>query len=110
MSATFEWFDENKTLKRILGNNRVGTFVASTCERFMNPYVPMDTGMLAQNTLVEPFKVTYNQPYAHRQFNGNGFNFSRDMHPLATSHWDKAMQSARGNDIANEVSIYIRSM
>lgn len=110
MAVKFEWYDENKTLKRFTENDKVGKFLAETCERYMNPYVPMDTGMLAQNTLIEPFKVTYNQPYAHRQYTGDGFHFSRDMHPLATSRWDREMQAARKKDIAKETSDFIRSM
>lgn len=83
-------------------------FLAETCAKEMNPYVPMDTGMLSQNYITEPFKVTYTSVYAHRQFNGDGFNFSKEMHPLATSHWDKAMVSAKKTKIAKEVTDYIK--
>ena len=94
-------------IKRICSNRSVGLFVASTCERHMNPYVPMDTGMLSQNTIVEPFKVTYNQEYAKRCFYGWDLNFRKEKHPLATSRWDKATESAKGNVIAKEISTYI---
>lgn len=94
-------------IKRIAANRKVGLFLATTCERYMNPYVPMDTGMLAQNTVVEPFRVYYNQDYAKKVYNGTNRNFSKEKHPLATAKWDEAMISAKRNQIAKEVTEYI---
>lgn len=94
-------------IKRICSNRNVGIFLASTLERKMNKYVPMDTGMLAQNVVVEPFRITYNQPYATKMYEGTNLNFSKEKHPLATSHWDKACMSANGEAIARELSAYI---
>lgn len=95
-------------IKTIASNRKVGLFLASTCERYMNPYVPMDTGMLAQNTVVEPFRVYYNQNYAADVYEGNGRNFHKDKHPLATAKWDEAMISAKRNQIAKEMTEYIK--
>lgn len=97
-----------RKIKSICSNPKVGLFLASTCERYMNPYVPMDTGTLSQDTTVEQFRVTYNQPYAHRMFEGTNLNFNKEKHPLATAHWEKAMEVARKNDIATDVTNYIR--
>lgn len=33
-------FDVNKTLKRLINNDKVGLFMAETCARYMNPYIP----------------------------------------------------------------------
>lgn len=112
MGVSFKLIGLNstKTAKRICGNNNVGTFMAETVLRYMTPYVPMDSGMLSQNVTTEPFKLTYNVPYAKYQFNGNGFNFSKEKHPLATAHWDKATQNAKSTQIAKEVTKYIGRM
>lgn len=94
-------------IKNICNNRSVGLFVATTWERYMNPYVPMDTGILSQNTTIEPFKITYEQMYATHCFYGEGFNFRKEKHPLATARWDKATESAKGNVIAKEISEYL---
>lgn len=95
------------TSDRILGSRAVGMFVSETCARYMAPYVPMDGGQLYQNYTAEPFKVTYNQPYASRQYHGTHFNFRKDKHPLATAEWDKAMLSVRRDELASEISAFI---
>lgn len=95
-------------LDKIANSRKVGLFLASTCARYMNPYVPMKSGMLSQNVTIEPFTITYNQVYAHRLYEGNSFDFSHEKHPLATAHWDKPMVAARGKEIGKEVSEYIR--
>lgn len=100
-------FDVNKTLKRLINNDKVGLFMAETCARYMNPYIPMETGMLSQNYITEPWEVTYTQPYAHTMLEGDGFNFSKEQHPLATAHWDEATQKAKSTQIAKEIQSFI---
>lgn len=98
-----------RKIKSTVNNVKVGLFVASTCEKYMNTYVPMDTGMLSQNTTIQPFRVIYNtEPYATYIYHGAGLNFNKEKHPLATAYWDKAMLSARKNDISRQVSDYLR--
>jgi hypothetical protein len=74
----------------------------------MNPFVPMDSGVLSQTyeTGHDAFGgfVKYVSPYAHYQFNGIGFNFSKKYHSLATSHWDKAMMTVYENQLANDLN------
>ena len=101
--------------------------------QYMEPYVPMQTGILAQSPTVDEHGVHYNQPYAHYQYEGLvygpnipitqdgvviGFfskpgetkhptgehlQYSKEMHPLATDHWDKAMMRDRGDEFCLEV-------
>lgn len=97
-------------IKAITNNRKVGLFCASTWERHMNKYVPMDTGMLAQNTNIEPYEVHYNQTYASKVYEGTGLNFSEEKHPLATAYWDRACASADGEKIAREVSRYLERL
>lgn len=60
------------TINRIL-NDDVGKFVANEWSRYFAKYVPMREGILAQNITIEPFKVTYNSPYAHYQWEGEKY-------------------------------------
>lgn len=92
--------------------------------RLMEPYVPFDSGTLAQTTEITSESVRYAVPYAHYMYEGEIYGdnipiiedgmivgwFSRPgekkhptgrpieydttKHPLATSHWDKAMLEA----------------
>lgn len=98
------------TAKRIANNNQVGIFTAETWARYFNPYVPMRDGFLSQGYNTEPFKVIYNQPYAHKMHEGDNFNFSHEQHPLATSHWEKPAFSANKNKVANEITEFIKRL
>ena len=97
-----------KKIEKICESPKVGMYMAEQAERLMAPYVPMDTGMLVDNTTVEPFKVTYNSTYAHYIFFGNGLNFNKEKHALATARWDNAMSAAKGRQLCNEVTEFIR--
>lgn len=108
MGASIKWFNKQHTINRIVNNKDVGLFTAETCARYMNPYVPMDTGMLSQNYITEPWKVTYTQPYARYQFLGTEFNHNLEHHPLATARWDQATQASKSMEIAMEIEEYIR--
>lgn len=109
MSATIKTsgFNVNKTANRIYDNDTVGIFAAETAGKLMGDYVPMETGTLAQSYKTEPFKVIYEQPYAHRMYEGEGFNFNKEKHANATAHWDKAMMRAKGDEFARTVQKFI---
>ena len=100
---------------------------------FLDPYVPMDTGMLAQGVTVTPEYIQYNAPYAHYMYTGivygpnipiveNGevvgyfsppgkkknptgaqINYNREMHPQATHHWDKRAMEEKGDVFVKDV-------
>lgn len=108
MKISFILYNKKKTVDRICNNEKLGKFMAETTARYMDKFIPMDSGMLAQNFTTEPFVITYTQPYAHRMFDGEGFNFSKDKHPLAQARWDKACKSAHSKDIAKEVEEYLK--
>lgn len=102
-----------------------------------DPYVPMQEGILSQNIGVTPNYVRYKQPYAHYQYIGDvygpnipifengqlvGFfslpgqkkqptgariNYSLEMHPLATDHWDQAMMRDKGKEFMEELRAII---
>lgn len=109
MKAIFSW---NKTVPQIISgvgiNKAFNKAMAETSARYMNPFVPMKSGILSQDytTSADALKgyVTYTSPYAHRQYNGTDFNFSKEHHPLATHHWDKAMLIAKGTQLSIEAN------
>jgi len=51
-------------------NGRVQKFFTDTCARYMNKYIPKDTGMLRQNVSKTANSITYESPYAHAQYVG----------------------------------------
>lgn len=99
-----------KKIKQIANDERVGLFFTTEAGRLMDPYTPMDTGMLYQNKTITKNSITYEQNYAKPMFEGQGLNFSKEKHPLATAHWNDAMMSARGHELANTTTEYIRKL
>lgn len=120
-------------------------FAANECKRLMDPYVPANNLVLAQNVRVyqEGIKgiVEYLSPYAHYQYagelyvdpvtgkggffiegigwrsrsgvakvpSGRGLSYSTYRHPIATSHWDKAMLVAKKKHLIRAIQNYVRS-
>ena len=127
-----EIYNSQQTADRICGKDNVGKFVASEWSRYFAKYVPMQSGTLRTNISIEPFKVIYESPYAHYQWEGelyvadNGsswakqgeikhptgipLNYSKEQNPLATSHWEVPAYDAFKDVVANSISEYIRRM
>src|SRR5574344_386277 len=106
----FKWNKSQSGIEKGLGFGApLEIFTAETAARYMNKYVPMLNGPLSQTyetgADAESGFVKYIQPYAHKQYNGVGFNFTTDFHPLATDHWDKYMMLADGDMLAREISL-----
>ena len=106
--------------------------------RMCDPYVPMQEGNLAQQTVITPESVTYTQPYARYQYYGEIYgpnipiyedgiiigwfsrpgvkkqptgrfmSHSKEKHPLATSFWDKAMMRDHGDEFNREIEQLLR--
>ena len=104
-----------------------------------DPYVPMQTGTLAQTTEITAKGVRYTQPYAHYQYTGlvygpnipiieNGMivgwfsrpgqpksptgaylHYSTEQHPLASSEWDKAMMKDKGEEFKQAVTDILKN-
>ena len=110
-NMTFQWNGTPSQISNNLGlNEKLNLFTAETCARYMNPFVPMETGVLSQTYIAgsdnKTGYVKYIQPYAHRLYVGTGLNFSKEMHPLATSYWDRAMWTVHKNKVTKEVDAY----
>lgn len=77
--------------------------------KYCDPYVPFLEGPLSQTTEITPNYVRYTQPYAHYQYNGVGFNHTKDYHPLASAKWDEAMlRDKRDAFLADVKKILVR--
>jgi len=106
ISFKLEGFHTQKTINRILDKEFMSYFSNEVARR-MDKYVPMQEGMLAQNTVIKPESITFLSPYSHYQYQGKNFNYSREMHPLATSHWDEVMIKIEGKDLSRDLSKYL---
>ena len=133
MALRFKMFNPQKTADRIVQNNAVGQFVAQTWAKYFAKYVPMQEGILRSNYTTKPFQVTYESPYAHYQWagelyvgpttgsswaehgeikipTGKPLEYSKEQNPLATSHWEQPAYDAFSDDVARQVTLFIRRM
>lgn len=134
MKIDFEW---KKTMLQIVRdriNSNTMLFAANECKRHMDKYIPAKNLVLAQEvSLYEEDGISiveYRSPYAHYQWEGElyvssitGSSFASQgehkvptgislkqsgfKHPLATSHWEKAMWTAEGDKVVDAVQKYI---
>lgn len=93
-------------LRRKLNKNGDGQrFFTHEVRRLSNLYVPFLNGKLSENVTETPGSITYNSPYARRQWYENqGKN--RKKHPLAGGHWTERMWPDRGKEIVKATAAY----
>lgn len=96
-----------KKVRAIKENKRVGAFAAMELFRLADKYVPYRGGALSKSAIISPWLVTYTMPYAHYQWDGEGFNYSKQGHPSATSHWETHVDKA---ELAQSITDYLRRM
>lgn len=84
------------------GNTQL--FLANTCFRRMQKYVPFDTGALSTTATIRPGSVTYEQPYAHKQYTTNKGKSIRGK------YWDKKMITNEKSLIVKEVGDYAKKL
>ena len=105
-------------------------FFLCTWYRYMFPYIPFRTGLMAslmdmpeegvnispdmamtlalENIQSNPHNVIhFRVPYANRQYEGTDFNFNRDLHPLAQSRWAQVAADLHGEQIIQELKNYV---
>ena len=90
-------------------SGKVQKFFTNTCYRYMDKYVPKDTGALRENVTIDSNSITYEQPYAHAQYIGevNGGKVVNYTTPGTGPYWDKRMVLAEMNDVVKEVQAFI---
>ena len=120
MKISLKW---NKPKAKITEEATGGTpgrlFLANEAKRLMDPYVPADSLFLAQNVrtyvengagIVEYVSSITGSAWSKGEYKvpaGRKLRHSKFRHPLATSHWDKAMRIARKDDLARAYQNYL---
>ena len=85
-------------------NGEAELFLANNCFRRMTKYVPWLTGALATTVTIKPGNVTYEQPYAYRQYTKNKGKGIRGK------YWDKKMMANERPVLAREVENYVKRL
>lgn len=90
-------------------NGKVQKFFTNTCYRYMDKYVPKDTGLLRENVTLTTNTITYEQPYAHAQYVGivNGYAVQNYTTPGTGPYWDERMKSADMQNVVAEVQDFV---
>lgn len=90
-------------------NGKVQKFLTDTCYRYMDKYVPKDTGMLRTNVDKGANYITYESVYAHAQYVGRikGGKVTNYTTPGTGPYWDKRMWSAEKEQVIREVQEYV---
>ena len=90
-------------------NGKVQKFFTNACYRYMDKYVPKDTGALRENVTLTTNTITYEQPYAHAQYVGivNGHAVQNYTTPGTGPYWDKRMVSADMQNVVAEVQNFV---
>ena len=121
----------NKILKDhgLNKDGRVVRYLRDESDKLMNPFIPMDDGMLRRNkTYPNNHSIKYISPDAHYQYTGkamvaeNGSAWARKgekkhysgkklkYHTSGTGpKWDKLMLQRHKNDLVKDVENYIKS-
>ena len=90
-------------------NGRVQKFFTNACYRYMDKYVPKDTGLLRENVTIDSNSITYEQEYAHAQYIGevNGRKVVNYTTPGTGPYWDERMKSADMQSVVAEVQNFV---
>lgn len=88
-------------LKRSLNKNGAGQqFFTHEVRRLSDPYVPFLTGALKNTATEEVNRITYNTPYARRQY------YENPGTGLRGPHWTERMWADRGKEIISATAAY----
>ena len=112
MKVRVEMKPSSQIVNRILDDD-VGRFLAETCAKIFEKYTPRESGALGQYYITEPWKITYDQKYAHYQWQGvskkgRPLNYSKEQNMLAQSHWEEAAERDKSSEVARAVTEYIK--
>lgn len=70
----------------------------------MYPYIPYKSGAMSHEIWIDNNGIHFETPYANRNYHGEDFNFSKEVHPLAQANWAKVALDLHG-DLLNETSV-----
>ena len=106
LNYTLKDFDGKKIIDKYGMQEKGDTqlILANTCFRRMQKYVPFETGALSTTATIKPGSVTYEQPYAHKQYTTNKGKGIRGK------YWDRKMVANEKELVAQEVEAYAKKM
>ena len=84
-------------------------FAANEWWKLYTPYVPMDTGNLAQKVTFRANEIEHYMEYAPEIYKGEGMNFSKEKHALATAKWDIAAIPQQQDKLIQSMQNYVNS-
>lgn len=108
-------FSEIERKLGIYDNGPAQKFLAATCYRYMDQYVPKRDGLLRGIVDLNNSTITYMSPYASYQYYGmredgtHVINPENYTTPGTGPYWDQRMLSAHKNQVIKEVEQYIGS-
>lgn len=96
-------------LKRYLNNNGEAQMrFSKECAKEMNNYVPFLTGRLKDwNIQVNRNNVTYDAPYARKQYYTNKGKGIKNTSGLRGKRWDKRMWGDKGDGIVKTIADFV---
>lgn len=102
------------------GDNRAQVYLASEVKRLSDPYVPMQQGLLKNQSVVasDGSTLTYTQPYAHYQYYGEamagrapkqytGKPLTYHGAPMRGKQWVPRMLADKSDDLTKNLKTYI---
>lgn len=107
MSVTLKPISKIKVDLGIDPSGRVQKYFTKRCRDRMDKYVPMDTGILRNNTHLTAESITYQTKYAHKQYTTQ-FSPENYTTPGTGPYWDKRMISAEKDKLIREVKAYMK--
>lgn len=113
-NISFKWNRPvDSIVKDAVKKRQTVMYMANTARKLMDPYVPMYMGNLAKHVTISGDEtkatITYTMPYAAQCFYATSRRFSKERHPYATAHWDKAMMQVHKQTLISDVQKFIKS-
>ena len=92
-----------ENIQSILTDDSTMLEIHECLAKWCDPYVPYRTGALSKNIEISSEGITYNQPYAEKNYFGVDIPHNLTIHPLATAMWDKVMMQDHEEEFMAEV-------
>lgn len=131
MSVEIKWNRSPQQIADRIFDDAAMTYAHTRLKAYCSEYVPATTAeALADSAVPTPEYLLYPGPYAHYQWAGKLFldergsswakkghskyptskdlEYSPDVHPLATSHWEVAAMAAHKGDLCRDIEAYLR--
>ena len=110
--AVIEWSGGVRRMERQYSS--IQKFIDNTVVRYMNPYIPMRTGILAKSVILGSRmgsgELVFVAPYSRKVYYSENMRFSKSRHRLAQAKWVEGMKAARMPQIEREIKNYTRRL